>query len=94
MLYHQSSTTTPFSLLQDESKESSEDGQAELDDDEVEITEQDGDGERETGEENTSHLDDGDDDGSDELTVDIRSQQGEVMTRFQTITYPRLKSRR
>lgn len=65
--YRESATTVSFSLLQEDSKETTEERQAELGDDEGEITEQDVDGERETGEENTSHLDDGDDDRADEL---------------------------
>lgn len=70
---HQSRQLSTFRVmlsdLEEDAEEGGEDGQAELGDDELEVTEESDDGDLETREEDTGDLDDSDDDRAEELTV-------------------------
>lgn len=80
-----------LSYCSEKAEETTEDGQAELGDDDAEITEQDVDRKLETGEENTGDLNNGDDDGTDELTVESRNVRA-AHRKYLIRTYPTWKS--
>ncbi len=90
---HQSRQRSTFRVmlsdLEEDAEEGGEDGQAELGDDELEVTEESDDGNLETREEDTGDLDDSDDDRAEELTV-YRSCIRFCVRRCNTrnITYP------